>query len=1199
MGVVYEAFDRERNAPVALKTLKGVDAASLYRLKREFRALADVSHPGLASLHELVSAGDVWFITMELVDGVDFISWVRPGARARADDTAALQPTELLPPARPERVHQAPLSLDRLRAALLKLAEAVHALHEASRMHRDIKPSNVLVTPAGRVVLLDFGLVAEIEQHGHLTTEQGIVGTAAYMAPEQAAAEPITPAADWYAVGVILYEALVGRVPFAGSPVQVLLDKQRLEPVPPIEIDPTAPADLNALCVELLRREPARRPGGPEVLARLRREKPSPVPERSDGRSRRSPVRFVGREKPLARLKSAFEGARAGHAGVVFVHGRSGVGKTALVRHFLDELARSTDAVVLQGRCYERESVPFKALDSLVDALSRHLVRLPREKVEALLPRDVRALARMFPVLRRIEAVADAPRRPVELSDLQELRLRAFAALRELFQRMCDRSPLVLFIDDLQWGDLDSAALLAEVLRPPEPPPLLLVACYRSEDAERSRPIRSLLGTAQQIALEPLTPDEAESLARALLGESAASERARALARESGGNPFFLDALVQHVLSGGWSEQVDVSLDAVVRARTLELAESARALLDVVSVAGRPLPVRVALQAASLDAGDQAALAALKSARLVRGSGEGDAVETYHDRIRETVVDGISPARQAELHVRIARALELSGRPDPEALAFHYGAAGDVSRAARFAAEAAERAAEALAFDRAAALFRRSRELEHDVATAARLAASLGDALANAGRGLQAAEAYLEAASARGLKAAEALDLRRRAAEQLLRSGHIDEGLAAIGGVLDEVGMTLAPTPKRALLALLARRAWLFVRGTRFHERDESQVSAEALTRIDVCWSVGMGLSMVETIRAASFQTRQLLLALQAGEPRRIARALAAEAAFVATTGVRKERRAARLIAEAEALAARVGDPRLEGLVVFSRALMQFLVGRWREAQNLAEAAERIYRDVGSGLIWEAANARLFSVWSLFYLGEVGQLSAWLPRVLTEAQERGDLYAVTSLRSGLANVAHLAADDPELARREVADVMRQWSQRGFHFQHYWGLVSNVLIGLYAGDGRAAYERVREAWPALRRSLLLRIQNVRVEATFLRAAAALAAGLGDEALASARRLERERVGWAEAFAALLRAGISSPDEAAARYRAAAARLESVQMALFAAAARRRAGAFGGGDEGRAAIAAADAFMTAQGVKNPERMTAMLAPRLLAR
>ena len=115
---------------------------------------------------------------------------------------------------------------------------------------------------------------------------------------------------------------------------------------------------------------------------------------------------FVGRARQLAALQDAFETTRQGRAVALLVRGRSGLGKSALVQCFLDRLRARGDIVVLSGRCYEQESMPYKALDSLVDALGLYLARLPRPEAEALLPRDILALARVFPVLR-----VDAARR--------------------------------------------------------------------------------------------------------------------------------------------------------------------------------------------------------------------------------------------------------------------------------------------------------------------------------------------------------------------------------------------------------------------------------------------------------------------------------------------------------------------------------------------------------------------------------------------------------------------------------------------------------------------------------------------------------------------------------------------------------------------------------------------------------------------
>ncbi len=160
MGVVYEAVHVHRGDRVALKMLPQVEGAQLYRFKREFRSAADISHPNLIGLHSLESDGAQWFFTMDLIEGVDFLDYVRPAGQ---------------------------LDLARLRSALAQLAMGAMALHGHHIIHRDLKPSNVMVTGDGHVILLDFGLVVELDQPGLSQSTDKIAGTPAYMAPEQAA----------------------------------------------------------------------------------------------------------------------------------------------------------------------------------------------------------------------------------------------------------------------------------------------------------------------------------------------------------------------------------------------------------------------------------------------------------------------------------------------------------------------------------------------------------------------------------------------------------------------------------------------------------------------------------------------------------------------------------------------------------------------------------------------------------------------------------------------------------------------------------------------------------------------------------------------------------------------------------------------------------------------------------------------------
>jgi serine/threonine protein kinase/tetratricopeptide (TPR) repeat protein len=1250
MGKVFRAYDRKHRRLVALKTMNRVSASALYRFKQEFRSLLGVAHRNLITFYELIGDGQAWFLTMELIDGVGFHEGLR----------------QLFPDGRSTERYAV------LRAALHQLAEGVMALHAAGKLHRDIKPSNVLISRDGRVVLLDFGLVADQDAEGkHLSTVAGLVGTVAYMSPEQAAELPVSEASDWYSVGVMLYEALTGQLPFSGSMARILSDKQQVEPPPPREVDPDVPEALSALCVDLLRRNPADRPSGHEILGLLGEAQPAdgscsrsggPTQEIADSLTIRTHVcDLIGRQRHRRVLDDAYAAMVRGQTVGVYLRGTSGSGKTALLQCFLDQRIDRGDAVVLSGRCYESESVPYKAMDSLIDALGRWLGRTSNTEVDAILPRDVGSLARVFPVLRRVEAIAVAPRRDLGTPDPLELRRRAFSALRELLGRLGDRHPLVLAIDDLQWGDLDSAVLLSELLRPPDAPRLLFLGAFRSEDVESSTFLKEILRckapcpdeppafAASDLLLEPLSSEEARELVLALLGEfdgrfSTPLERLiEAIVRESGGNPFYVSELVRSIQAerqfngpsdpGGigrdprmdpGSRRVTIALDEVLWSRIQLLPREAQQVLEVVAVSGRPLRLVDLNRCVDLTQDERVAVALLKAGRFVRSTGRADSdeIETYHDRVRETVNSHLDRAAVRSHHLRLARALEAAGNADSEALGIHLVGAGEPETAIAHFGLAAREAAEALAFARAARLYRRAIELAESQGVPSRLYQSaLGDALSNAGRGAEAATAYLAAVA--GSTLAEGLELQRRAAMQYLISGHIDEGLETLRTVLRAVGMSLPSTPRLALISLLWHRARLSLRGLGFSQRDQSEIAPSDLMRIDVCWSAGAGLSVVDTIRGADFQSRGLLLSLHTGEPSRVARALAMEAAHVSSLGGPSRRKTDRLLARAEELArqvearnqqeARVEQPYAMGMVMLARGVSAYLQGRWRAAVTDCDLAHETFRHRCTGVAWELDTSSSFGLWGLSHLGEIAELARRWPIFLEEARERGDLYATVNLNSYLMSVVRLAANQPDEARADLARNMARWSRRTYHVQHNDALWAGVQIELFVGDAEAALKLIEKSWLALRRSLLLRVQFVRTSMLFLRGRVALAAAYqarraGSPSSSSrlrqaerdAARLTRERMPCPTASATMIRGGLAA--YAGDRGRAqellerAARMFHDCNMNLCAMAVRRRLGELRGGEEGQGLVSQADGWMTGQTVQNPPAMTALFLPEL---
>ncbi|WP_437631812.1 ATP-binding protein [Sorangium sp. So ce854] len=962
---------------------------------------------------------------------------------------------------------------------------------------------------------------------------------------------------------------------------------------------------------------------------------------------------FIGRRAHLRALHRAAESLFVEKPVSVLVHGGAGMGKSALVHHFLMGLRRDKGPVVLRGRCALGATESYNAFGGLMESLSRYLRRLPGGEAARLLPRDVRALARVFPALARVPAVASAPR-VSEAPDAQELRRRSFAALRQLLWRIAERRPLIVAIEDLQWSDIDSAALLLELTRPPDAPAMMFLGSYRTEDVAASAPLRALLdgmgldrraagegeaapgapggeaasgapegverphrdGALREIVVGPLSPIEAEELALALLSARDEGTRARAdaIARASGGDPRLLAELARDAQepAGEGEARGDAARGRARGARLHRLPEQARRLLEVIAVAGEPVDAAVAARAAEIEAEERApALALLLTEDLIaaRRDDEAELVEVSHDLVRASVLGRLARDELAARHRRLALALEALGAADAETLSRHWLGAGDPARAGRLAARAAEQAAEALAFERAARLYERALGLlsgDAGLPEAERRALEVrcADALVDAGEGAAAARIY--AAAAEGAESGLGLELRRRAAEQYLRSGHIDEGLELVRAVLRAVGLSLPETPRRALVSLLLHRAELRLRGLRFRERSEREVRPEDIARIDACWTVTVGLSGVDMVRAAEFSARALLLALRAGEPYRIGRALAFEASSACMMGSPNRARAEELVSAVRALAERLDSPHLLGLsMMVSGMLEAFTAGRWRAASAWYERADELLRDRCAGVAWELVTTQLMASWVRYYRGQIDALSRTMPAVLRGAEQRGDRYAVAIFSAQAAWVA-LAADDVAGARGAIAGALSRWTTSGFHLEHFVGLLGETHVDRYAGRAGVALRRLTASWPALEGSMLLMMQNSRVMAHVERASTALGAAEGaadpepliQSALRDAAALARERTAWSDPFVPLIRAGASAlrgdRDAAIAQLEGAAAGFDAADMPLYAAAARRQAGELLGGEKGLQRLLVADAVMARERIKSPARWAAMLAP-----
>jgi eukaryotic-like serine/threonine-protein kinase len=1167
MGLVYRAFDRELGHDVALKTLRSALPDDIYHLKREFRALLDLDHPNLVHLYDLVVASNQCFFTMELIEGPRVDHWVR----AQSSGSALSR---------------------RAASAVWQLGLGLGALHNAGKLHRDIKPSNVLVTPDDRVVLLDMGLVSHFMSNRSQRSQHGqLAGTLEYMAPEQGRGELLTPAADWFAVGVVIYEALTGSLPWPEAGRQHF-GQSLPSPEPPHLRAAGISPELSRLVLDLLDANPGNRPLQPDVMKRLEEvdfERPTPAPALAS----RAKTTIVGRSRELAQLHAAYEAAEEGQSKIVCIRGSSGIGKTALVERFVDGLDETAQAAVFRSRCHYRELIPFKGIDGIVDQLTRFLVKRPARELEKLLPRSLPELARMFPVLERVRVYAPTlgyntssahpTRHPDPLVAEVEHRAQrdAFACLREILARIAATTRLVLWIDDVQWSDLDSVRLLKSLLRTASP--VLFLFSFRAEDATHSPPLKSLLAhiaesepraRVEWIDVVPLSVDEVEVLASELLDSHRfGPDVARRAAENAHGSPFFLRELIRDLTEDEGSTaagSLEHDVAELIRARVARLPDPARELVELIAIAGCPLAEHIARR--SFEAGGENALSVLRNQSLLRIAPVGGSrgFDVYHDQVREAINAGLSVERKRHLHRKLAHLLEGLADSDPHVLVHHFLMAEQPERAALAARSAADRARGVLAFELEASLVERSLELGVNAEDTWLAHRRIANALSNAGRGSDAAAAFVKAANFLAEQSPGHPDiakLRVANAEHLLRCGILDQGLDAMYEALRASRIPHQQGTFGAVAWALANRPRVSWHKERHKRRKSPQPTSESDEHtLGMLWSAGVGLSAFFPMRAMEFQVRHSVLAYKTGALPHVARALSTEAIFLSLEGSEKSvREADALQLEAVRISERSGDPVTGVHVAMNTAAIAFFTGRLTQAAELADRAIALCEEYGE-MGWERVNSRLFSLGSLGLLGELAELRERQSDGIEEARERGDRYALSCYSVGLPSAVWLADDElPRLRSlaQEALDCMPSTTP-----SHFMAVLTLAHADLYEGNPEAALKRTMEEWPALKKSFNLRIAFMRMEAMFLRGRVTIACAakasekertrLVKLARADVRSLRDERFAYANHYADCIEAciAVSNGDKALAveLLERAALGFTTLRMGMHAAACR---------------------------------------------
>ncbi|MDP9188218.1 MAG: protein kinase [Actinomycetota bacterium] len=798
---VYLADDTQasRQVAVALFDTKDVAAAVQARARREAQAMRKLGdHPHVVSVVDTGEEGGNPFIVSEYMAGGDI-----EGLLASEGGK---------------------LGVERAVEVAADVTRALEHAHARGIVHRDLKPANVWLDDDGAARLGDFGLATT---EGRARVSGGnLVGTVAYLPPEQALGEAAGPESDLYSLGALLYEMLTGQPPFSGDDaVSIISQHLHSDPVPPSRLNPEVPEPLDRAVLELLAKRGEDRPDG-AAAARDGLKAALAAPEASLSARVDNPLDrlaggvFVGRDVEIEQMREAVDSAQAGSGGVQLLVGEPGIGKTRAAEE-LATYARVHGARVYWGRCREDDGAP--AYWPWVQAI-RELVRDSDPVAMAWqMGASAADIAQLVPeVAERLDVEPTGP------SDSEEARFRLFDSITRFLVAASRDRPMVIVVDDLHWADEPSLLLLKYAAAEIASSGLLIVGTYRDVELGRQHPLARVLGElgGNRISLRGLDTDDVSRYIEMTAGAPAAPVLVEAVHAQTDGNPFFVGEVVRLLASEGRLADLDRAsrepeipqgVREVVGRRLDRLSQQANEALRVAAAIGREFEDHLVLQVAELEF-DQLVKAANEAVRerLVTDLG-GGRYSFAHALVRDTLYDELSAAQRAALHERIANALEEACREDDSErlgeLAHHFLAAaprGDLAKAIDYAERAGEQDMEQLAYEDAAEVFGRALEVleltdEPDEARRLRLLLALGGAEASASRVSDARRAFGRAAdSARALGDTDRLIGAAIGIALLSTTGKVDERLVEL---IDEALEAIGEEQSARRAALLSAKS--------------------------------------------------------------------------------------------------------------------------------------------------------------------------------------------------------------------------------------------------------------------------------------------------------------------------------------------------------------------------------------------------------
>ncbi len=710
--IVYLVRDTVLDRECALSLIKGgqLQSEDLQRLRREAQAMARLgTHAHLVTIFDIGDEDGRPYIVSEFVAGGELRHEIRAAA--------------------------GPLPLDRALSVTRDVARALAFAHARGIVHRDIKPANIWLMEDGAAKLGDFGLAFGADR-SRLTQDGTFVGTAAYIAPEQALGSGADARSDLYALGCVLYEMVTGRVPFAGDDmVSVISQHIETAPVAPSWHNPQVPHALDTLIVQLLAKSPEDRPQSADaLLVALDALTSTNLPQvaaavPANPLDRLAAGVFVGRGREVEELRRGLDDALSGRGRLLLLVGEPGIGKTRTASE-LCTYARLRGAQVLIGRCYEGEGAP--SYWPWVQAIRAYVAECDSDALRSEMGPGAADIAQMVSEVHAKLPGLTAP--PAIEPD--QARFRLFDSITTFLKNASRRQPLVLLLDDLHWADTASLLMLQFLVRDLTGARLVVLGTYRDVELGRQHPLAQTLAelareqVGTRVLLRGLGEPEVARYIAMTAGSTPSDALVAAVFRETEGNPFFLSEVVRLLVADGrlqdtgdtstWTVAIPQSVREVVGRRLNHLGEECNSILTMAAVIGREFGLDALERLTEID-GDHLLelIEEAEAARVIEEvQGKRTLIGRYafsHALIRETLYDEVSATRRVRMHRQIGETLEALYGTNADRhlaeLAQHFYAAapgGDVAKAVDYLRRAGSASYNACAYEDAIEHFKRA-----------------------------------------------------------------------------------------------------------------------------------------------------------------------------------------------------------------------------------------------------------------------------------------------------------------------------------------------------------------------------------------------------------------------------------------------------------------------------------------------------------